>query len=94
MVFDVKYEEDDYYLEITHINDYIAPKVVRERLKIILDIIKDLEKEYENKVPIDILRERLINEWGIGEKSFKELTDELLNKGLIFKHTDGYFKKI
>jgi len=60
----------------------------KTKLSRVLDIIKDLEKEYGEQIPVEELLETL-KEQGIPEYVYKEMK----KKGMLYEPKPGYFKR-
>ena len=69
------------------------PKSKRDKIRIIVDEIKDLQEEYEGQAPINVLTSNLMDQYDeLSEDKIEEVIKDLKHKGIIFEPVAGYLK--
>ncbi len=69
-----------------------TPKSERDKLQKVVDEIKNLQEEYDDKAPINVLTSTLIDQYELSEEKIEEIIKQLKHKGVIFEPTQGYLK--
>lgn len=68
------------------------PKSERDKFRIILEVIKELEEEYGGRAPTNILISEMADRYNVSEEKVEELLRVLKHKGVIFEPNRGYLK--
>jgi replicative DNA helicase Mcm len=70
------------------------PKSERDKLRILLDVIQELEEEYGGRAPTNILISEMADRYNVSEEKVEEFVRNLKNKGVIFEPSRGYLKVV
>ncbi|OQD58330.1 replication control MCM [Methanobrevibacter arboriphilus JCM 13429 = DSM 1125] len=69
-----------------------TPKSERDKLQRVVDEIKELQEEYGDQAPINVLTSNLVDQYGLSEEKVEEFIKQLKHKGVIFEPSNGYLK--
>lgn len=69
-----------------------TPKSERDKLQRVVDEIKNLQEEYGDQAPINVLTSNLIDQYELSEEKIEEIIKQLKHKGVIFEPVTGYLK--
>lgn len=69
-----------------------TPKSERDKLRVLVNMIKDLEEEYGDNAPKNVLISEMIDQHNISEEKVEEIIRQLKHKGVIFEPASGYLK--
>lgn len=69
-----------------------TPKSERDKLQRVVDEIKNLQDEYSDQAPINVLTSNLIDQYELSEEKIERIIKQLKNKGVIFEPENGYLK--
>lgn len=69
-----------------------TPKSDRDKLRVITDLIAELQEEYGDKAPITIVKSEMVDQHNMSEEKVEEIIKKLKNKGVIFEPSNGYLK--
>ncbi len=67
-------------------------KSERDKIKLVSEEIKHLEEEYGGQAPLNVLISNMSDNHGISEDKTEEIVRNLVQKGVIYQPTTGYFK--
>ncbi len=70
------------------------PKSERDKLRILLDVIQELEEEYGGRAPTNILISEMADRYSVSEEKVEEFVRNLKHKGVIFEPSRGYLKVV
>ncbi|QUH23741.1 minichromosome maintenance protein MCM [Methanobacterium alkalithermotolerans] len=70
------------------------PKSERDKFRILVEVIKELEEEYNGKAPTNILISEMGDRYTVSPEKVEELVRVLKHKGVIFEPTRGYLKVV
>lgn len=70
------------------------PKSERDKLRILLDVIEELEEEYGGRAPTNILISEMADRYSVSEEKVEEFVRNLKHKGVIFEPSRGYLKVV
>ena len=70
-----------------------TPKSDRDKLQKVIDEIGELEQEYGEKAPVDVLVANMKEKYEMSEDKVKDIIKNLKNKGVIYEPNNGYLKK-
>jgi len=68
------------------------PKSDREKIRLVPQIIKQLEDEFGRDTPKEILLNELSDKYNIDEEKVEELLTKLKRQGIIYEPKHGYYK--
>ncbi|OEC88902.1 MULTISPECIES: minichromosome maintenance protein MCM [Methanobacterium] len=71
-----------------------TPKSERDKIKLIMNIIKELGEEYDGKVPRDIIIEEASAKHNIGEDKAEQIVNKLHQQGMIIESGRNHYKAI
>ncbi len=71
-----------------------TPKSERDKIKLIMNIIKELGDEYDGKVPKDIIIEEASAKHNIGEDKAEQIVNKLHQQGMIIESGRNHYKAI
>ena len=71
-----------------------TPKSARDKIRVVQEIIKELEEEYGGRAPTSILISELQDRYNMSEEKAEELLRQLKEKGAIFEPQQGYYKTV
>jgi len=70
-----------------------TPKSERDKMQRVIDEIKNLQDEYGEQAPINLLTSNLLNQYNeLTEEKVEEIIKKLKNRGVVFEPTNGYLK--
>ena len=69
-----------------------TPKSERDKLQKVVDEIRELQEEYGDQAPINVLTSNLIDQYSMSEEKVEEIIKQLKHKGVIFEPSNGYLK--
>ena len=69
-----------------------TPKSERDRLQRVVDEIRELQEEYGDQAPVNVLTSNLIDQYGMSEEKVEEIIKQLKHKGVVFEPSNGYLK--
>lgn len=70
------------------------PKSERDKLQRVVEEIKELQEEYGDKAPVNILTSNLVDQYNLSEEKVKEMIKQLKSKGAIYEPMTGYLKLV
>ena len=71
-----------------------TPKSDRNKMQTILNEIGMLEEEYAGNAPLNTLVSNMEEKFNISEEKVKEIIRKLVQKGVIFEPTSGYYRRV
>ncbi|MEL7671741.1 minichromosome maintenance protein MCM [Methanobacterium sp.] len=71
-----------------------TPKSERDKIKLIMNIIKELGEEYDGKVPRDIIIEEASAKHNIGEDKAEQIVNKLHQQGMIIESGRNHYRAI
>jgi replicative DNA helicase Mcm len=69
-----------------------TPKSDRDKIRIVVEIIKELEEEYGGRAPTNILISEMSDRYNVSEEKADEVIRILKRKGIIYEPVRGYLK--
>ncbi|KZX11000.1 minichromosome maintenance protein MCM [Methanobrevibacter filiformis] len=69
-----------------------TPKSERDKLQKVVDEIKQLQDEYGDKAPINVLTSNLVDQYEMSEEKVELIIKQLKNKGVVFEPVTGFLK--
>ena len=69
-----------------------TPKSERDKIRVVSDVIGELEDEYGGKTPKNILISELADRYNMSEEKAEEILRVLKRKGVIYEPQQGYYK--
>ncbi|MGL4670327.1 MAG: minichromosome maintenance protein MCM [Methanobacteriaceae archaeon] len=69
-----------------------TPKSERDKLRVLVDMLKELEEEYNGNAPKNVLISEMMDQHNVSEEKVEEIIRQLNQKGVIFEPTTGYLK--
>ena len=70
------------------------PKSDREKIRLVPQIIKELQEEFGGNAPKDILLNELSDKYNMDEEKAEELITKLKRQGSIYEPKQGYYKVV
>ena len=70
------------------------PKSERDRWQRVIDEINNLQEEYGDQAPINVLTSNLMDQYKWDEEMIQKIIKQLKNKGVIFEPVNGYLSKV
>ncbi len=71
-----------------------TPKSDRDRIRAVIDIIKELAEEYGGKAPMNIIATEMSDRYNMSEEKVEDLVMKLKRQGIIFEPERGYYKVV
>ena len=71
-----------------------TPKSDRDKIQRVTDEIKNLEEEYAGQAPLNVLLSNMSEKYGVSEDKTEQIIKNLVQKGVIYQPTNGYFKRV
>jgi replicative DNA helicase Mcm len=68
------------------------PKSERDKFRVLIEVIKELEDEYSGRAPTNILISEMADRYNVSEEKAEEVIRVLKHKGVIFEPSRGYLK--
>ncbi len=69
-----------------------TPKSDRDKIRVVVEVIKELEEEYGGRAPINILISEMADRYNVGEDKTEEIVRILKTKGVVYEPQRGYLK--
>jgi len=69
-----------------------TPKSERDKLQKVVDEIRELQEEYGDQAPVNVLTSNLIDQYSMSEEKVEKIIKQLKHKGVIFEPSNGYLK--
>lgn len=69
-----------------------TPKSERDKIRVVSEVIGELEEEYGGKTPKNILISELADRYNMSEEKAEEILRVLKRKGVIYEPQQGYYK--
>ena len=87
----VGYDPDTGKVDIDKVEGRTS-KSERDKINIIIDVIKELSDEYEGSAPKNIVYAELADKYNVGEEKVDEVINMLKSKGVIYEPTSDHYK--
>ena len=71
-----------------------TPKSHRDKIQKVTEEIKLLEEEFAGEEPLTVLVSNMNDKYGVSEEKTEEIVRNLVQKGVIYQPTTGYFKRV
>ena len=71
-----------------------TPKSDRDKIQSVTEEIKLLEEEYAGQAPLNVLLSNMSEKHGVSEDKTEQIVNNLVQKGVIYQPTTGYFKRV
>ena len=71
-----------------------TPKSDRDKIQRVTDEIKLLEEEYAGQAPLNVLLSNMSDKYGVSEDKTEQIIRNLVQKGVIYQPTTGYFRRV
>ena len=69
-----------------------TPKSDRDKIRSVTEEIKLLQEEFAGDAPLDVLKSNMSEKFGISEDKTEQIVRNLVQKGVIYQPTTGYFR--
>lgn len=69
-----------------------TPKSDRDKIRVVQEIIKELEEEYGGRAPTNILITEMRDRYNMSEEKVEDLIRQLKRKGIIYEPQQGYLR--
>ena len=69
-----------------------TPKSDRDKIQIVTEEIRNLEEEFGGNAPLNVLVEKMSDEYGISEDKTEQIVRNLVQKGVIYEPSTGYYR--
>lgn len=69
-----------------------TPKSDRDKIRLVVEVTKELEEEYGGNAPINVLTTELSDRYNISEEKVEEVIRILKQKGIIYEPKPGYLR--
>jgi len=69
-----------------------TPKSERDKIRVVTEVIGELEEEYNGKTPKNILISELSDRHNMSEEKIEDMLKILKRKGIIYEPQQGYYK--
>ena len=70
------------------------PKSDRDKIQRVSEEIKLLEEEYAGDAPLNILKSNMSEKYGVSEDKTEQIVRNLVQKGVLYQPTTGYFRHV
>ncbi len=70
------------------------PKSERDKFRILIEVVRELEEEYGGRAPTNILISEMADRYNVSEEKVEEVVRILKHKGVIFEPSRGYLKVV
>ena len=70
------------------------PKSDRDKIQRVSDEIKLLEEEYAGNAPLNVLISNMSDKYGVSEEKTEQIVKNLVQKGVLYQPTTGYFRHV
>lgn len=87
----VGYDPDTGKVDIDKVEGRTS-KSERDKINIIIDVIKELSDEYEGSAPKNIVYAELADKYNVGEEKVDKVINMLKSKGVIYEPTSDHYK--
>lgn len=71
-----------------------TPKSDRDKIQTVTEEIKLLEEEYAGNAPLNVLLSNMSDKYGVSEDKTEQIVRNLVQKGVIYQPTTGYFRRV
>lgn len=71
-----------------------TPKSDRDKIQRVTEEIKLLEEEFAGEAPLNVLISNMSDKYGVSEDKTEQIVNNLVQKGVIYQPTTGYFKRV
>ena len=71
-----------------------APKSERDKARLIMKVIKEMEGEYDGKAPLNMILEEMSNKYNMSEENVEQLIEKLHRQGMILESGRGHYKTL
>ncbi len=71
-----------------------TPKSDRDKIQRVTEEIKLLEEEYAGNAPLNVLISNMSDKYGVSEDKTEQIVRNLVQKGVIYQPTTGYFRRV
>ena len=69
-----------------------TPKSDRDKIQTVTEEIKRLQEEYAGNAPLNVLISNMADNFGVSEDKTEQIVRNLVQKGVIYQPTTGYFR--
>ena len=71
-----------------------TPKSDRDKFTTVIKVVEELQSEFEDQAPINVLTERLREDYDISEEKIENMIKSLKSRGVLFEPRAGYLRKV
>ncbi|MBO6123078.1 MAG: minichromosome maintenance protein MCM [Methanobrevibacter sp.] len=71
-----------------------TPKSDRDKIQTVTEEIKLLEEEFAGNAPLNVLLSNMSEKYGVSEDKTEQIVRNLVQKGVIYQPTTGYFRRV
>ena len=71
-----------------------TPKSDRDKIQRVTEEIKLLEEEFAGDAPLNVLISNMSEKYGVSQEKTEQIVGNLVQKGVIYQPTTGYFRRV
>ena len=71
-----------------------TPKSDRDKIQRVTEEIKLLEEEFAGDAPLNVLISNMSEKYGVSEDKTEQIVRNLVQKGVIYEPSTGYFRRV
>ena len=71
-----------------------TPKSDRDKIQTVTEEIKLLEEEFAGNAPLNVLLSNMSEKHGVSEDKTEQIVKNLVQKGVIYQPSNGYFRRV
>ena len=71
-----------------------TPKSERDKMQRVSEEIKLLEEEFAGDAPLNVLKSNMSEKYGVSEDKTEQIVRNLVQKGILYQPTTGYFRHV
>ena len=71
-----------------------TPKSDRDKINKIVEVIVNLQEEYNGNAPMETLKNIMVDEYDMSEEKVESSVRQLKSKGIIYEPTNGYLRRV
>ena len=89
----VGYDPDTDTIDIDRVEGR-TPKSDRDKINKIVEVIVNLQEEYNGNAPMETLKNIMVDEYDMSEEKVESSVRQLKSKGIIYEPTNGYLRRV
>jgi replicative DNA helicase Mcm len=71
-----------------------TPKSDRDKIQRVTEEIKELEEQHGGEAPLTVLISNMSDKYGVSEEKTEQIVRNLVQKGVIYEPSTGYFRRV